>query len=239
MITSLDNKRVKEYSKLHNKKYRKDAYLLLDEELVNKAHEENYLKTLIYTGDKPFDYVDEFEVSQEVLDKIAQVKGLKYIGVASFINDNDNYQRRVMILDHLQDPLNIGRIMESAYIFNFDSIILSEESADIYNEKCLKASKGAIYKLNIKHGNIVDEITKLKDKGFKIYATGLRDNTKELYEVEAQEKMAFVLGNEGSGVSKEVMDISDEIIKIDMQNIDSLNVAMAGAIVMYQFSSKQ
>lgn len=239
MITSLDNKRVKEYTKLHNKKYRNDSYLLLEEDLVIKAFEENYLKTLIYTGEKPFNCADEFEVSQEVLDKIAGVSGHRFIGVATLIKDNDNYQNRVMILDHLQDPLNIGRIMESAYIFNFDSVVLSEESADIYNEKCLKASKGAIYKLNINHVDLISEINKLKEAGFKVYATGLRDNTKELYEVKSQEKMAFVLGNEGSGVSKEVMDISDEIIKIDMQNIDSLNVAMAGAIVMYQFSSKQ
>lgn len=239
MITSLDNKRVKEYTKLHIKKYRTDSFLLLDEGLVIKANEEGYLKTLIYTGNKPFECKDELEVSQEVLDKIAKTEGLKFIGVSSFIEDKKDYQSRVMILDHLQDPLNIGRIMESAYIFGFDSIILSEESADIYNEKCLKASKGSIYKLNIYHANILEEIKELKDKGFKVYATGLKDNTKELYEVEKQERMAFVLGNEGSGVSSEVMDASDEIIKIDMHNIDSLNVAMAGAIVMYQFSNTQ
>ena len=239
MITSLDNKRVKEYTKLHIKKYRTDSFLLLDEGLVIKANEEGYLKTLIYTGNKPFECKDELEVSQEVLDKIAKTEGLKFIGVSSFIKDKKDYQSRVMILDHLQDPLNIGRIMESAYIFGFDSIILSEESADIYNEKCLKASKGSIYKLNIYHANILEEIKELKDKGFKVYATGLKDNTKELYEVEKQERMAFVLGNEGSGVSSEVMDASDEIIKIDMHNIDSLNVAMAGAIVMYQFSNTQ
>ena len=239
MITSLDNKRVKEYTKLHIKKYLTDSFLLLDEGLVIKANEEGYLKTLIYTGSKPFECKDELEVSQEVLDKIAKTEGLRFIGVSSFIEDKKDYQSRVMILDHLQDPLNIGRIMESAYIFGFDSIILSEESADIYNEKCLKASKGSIYKLNIYHANILEEIKELKDKGFKVYATGLKDNTKELYEVEKQERMAFVLGNEGSGVSSEVMDASDEIIKIDMHNIDSLNVAMAGAIVMYQFSNTQ
>ena len=238
MITSLDNKRVKEYTKLHLKKYRNDSFLLLSENLVIKAREENYLKTLIYTGNLPFEFDDVLEVSQDVMDKIAKIEGKHFIGVSKLISDSNDYGNRVLILDHLQDPLNIGRIMESAYLFGFDSIILSEDCADIYNEKCLNASKGSIFKLNINHCNLEEEIYKLKTDGYKVYATGLRDNTKELYEVKPHDKMAFILGNEGSGVDSHIMDISDEIVKIDMVNIDSLNVAMAAAIIMYQFAYK-
>jgi len=237
MISSLDNKMVKELTKLHLKKYRTDEFLLLNEELVIKAKEEGYLKKLIYVGEKPFEFNEAIEVSREVLNKISKDEpNINYLGVSSFIKDSSNYSNRIIILDHLQDPLNIGRIMEAAYTFHFDTIIISQDSADIYNEKCLKASKGAIYKLNIHHANLHDEICKLKQDGYLVYATGLRDNTKELLEVKPSEKMAFVLGNEGSGVTKEVMDISNDIMKIDMRNIDSLNVAMAAAIVMYQFS---
>ena len=121
-------------------------------------------------------------------------------------------------------------------MFGFDSIILSENCADIYNEKCIRDCKGGIYLLNIKHADLIEEIGNLKNQGFKVYATGLSNNTKFLNEIDSKDKMAFVLGNEGSGVSKQVMDASDEIIKIDMCNIDSLNVAMAASIVMYNFS---
>lgn len=235
MITSLDNKKVKEFCKFHQKKYRNDRYLILDDYLIDAAKDSNYLDTLIYVGDIPFEFSNSLEVSQEVLDKIAKQVGLKYVGVGKKIVECDDYGNRVMILDHLQDPLNVGRIMESAYIFGFDSIIISDDSADIYNEKCLKASKGAIYKLNICIRNLSEEIKHLQEKGYKVCATGLRDNTLELYEVETTDKMAFVLGNEGSGVTSEIMDICDEIVKIAMVNIDSLNVAMAGSIVMYQF----
>ena len=161
---------------------------------------------------------------------------MKYIGICKQIKDNDNYSNRVILLDHLQDPLNIGRIMEAAYLFGFDSIIISEDCADIYNEKCLDNCKGAIFKLNIHFGNLKNEIEKLKELGFIVYATGLRNNTKELRDIKEQNKMAFILGNEGSGVSAEIMDIADEIVKIDMRNIDSLNVGMAGSIIMYKFS---
>ena len=236
MISSLDNKRVKEWRKLHQKKYRTDSFLLLDEKLIRIAYENGYLKTLIYTGNKPFDFSDSEEVSRDVLNKISKREDLDYIGIASLIKEKRNYLNRVMILDHLQDPLNVGRIMEAAYLFGFDCLLLSDESCDIYNEKCLEASKGYIFKLPIVHGNLKEEIKDLKDNGFKVYATGLRNNSLELYDVNNEDKMAFILGNEGSGVLKEIMDISDEIIKIDMCNIDSLNVAMAGAIVMYRFS---
>ena len=236
MITSLDNKTVKELTKLHQKKYRDEKFLLLDENIINQAKQNNYLDTLVYTGDIPFEFDKAIEVSQDVLNKISKKEGLHYIGVGKHINECDEYGDRVIILDHLQDPLNIGRIMEAAYLFGFDTVVLSEESADIYNEKCINNSKGAIFKLNICHKDLNEEVINLKNKGFKVYATGLRNETKEMHEIKASEKMAIILGNEGSGVDPHLMDISDEILKIDMVNIDSLNVGMAGSIIMYYFS---
>ena len=236
MITSLDNKTVKELTKLHQKKYRDDKFLLLDENLIKFAYENGYLQTLVYCGDLPFDFDNVIEVSKDVLNKISKKDDLNYVGVGKQIVENDNYGDRVIILDHLQDPLNIGRIMEAAYLFGFDSVILSNESADIYNEKCLFNSRGAIFKLNITHKDLNTEVINLQNKGYKVYATGLRNETKELHEIKPSDKMAIILGNEGSGVDSHLMDIADEILKIDMVNIDSLNVGMAGSIIMYYFS---
>lgn len=236
MITSLENKTVKELCKLHLKKYRKEAFLILDEQLILLAKQNNHLIQLIYTDELPFEFDNTLCVSKEVLNKIAQQDNLKYIGVSKMIEEKDTYRNRVLILDDLQDPLNIAKIMEGCLLFGFDSIILSENCADIYNEKCIRDCKGGIYLLNIKRCDIINEIERLKKDGFKVYATGLSNNTRFLNEIDTQDKMAFVLGNEGSGVSKKVMDISDEVIKIDMCNIDSLNVAMAASIVMYNFS---
>lgn len=237
MITSLDNKKVKEWTKLHQKKYHTDNYLLLNEELIKSAYKHNLLDTLIYVDTIPFEFDNAYEVTEEVMNKISKKDNVKYIGIGKKINNVDSYVSRVLILDELQDPLNVGRIMENAFIFGFDNIILSSNTADIYHQKCLEASKGHIFDININRVNdLVSEINKLKQQGFKIYSTGLRKETKELFEVEPIDKMAFVLGNEGSGVEDKIFDISDQIIKIDMHNIDSLNVAMAASIVMYNFS---
>lgn len=237
MIESLENKKVKNWTKLHQKKYRNEEFLLLDERNIKMAKEYGYLKALIYANKMPFEFPDSYEVSREVLNKISKKDDLDYIGIGKRISLNKDYKNRVLILEDLSDPLNIGRIMEAAYLFGFDSLLLSNNCADIYHPKCIEASKGNIFRLNIFISDISQEIKELKDKGFKVYATGLRDNTLSLDEVIPSSKMAIILGNEGSGVSEETFALADEIIKIDMHNIDSLNVAMAGAIIMYRFAN--
>lgn len=235
MIESLENKKVKDWTRLHLKKYRDRNYLIFDKEVLLEAYKQGYLDTLIYCGQRPFDFKKSYEVSRVVLNKISKRDDLDYIGVGKEIEEKRAYCSRIMMLDELSDPLNIGRIMECAYLFGFDTILLSENCADIYHPKCLSASKGAIYHLNIFRGNLVEQIKDLKEKGYIIYATGLKENSLFLDEVNKSPKMAFVLGNEGSGVSKEVFDSADETVKIQMNNIDSLNVAMAGSIIMYRF----
>ena len=163
MITSLDNKTVKQLTKLHQKKYREDSFLLCDPELIKEAHEHGYLKMLVYCDEKPFEFENCLEVSKEVLYKIAKREDVGYIGVSDLIKDNDDYGDRIVILDHLQDPLNIGRIMEVCGLFGFDSLILSENCADIYNEKCLDNCKGNLYRLKIAHKELLSEIKKLRN----------------------------------------------------------------------------
>lgn len=235
MISSLDNKTVKQLVKLHQKKYREDSFLIFDEDLIFNAYKTNHLKQLIYTDEKPFEFENSLKVSKQVLNKISKRDNLNYIAVSKFINENDDYGNRIIILDRLQDPLNIGRIMESCIHFGFDSIILSKDCADIYNEKCLDNCLSGIYRLKIAHKDLVEEVKILKNKSYKVYATGLSDNTMDLNVIKESEKMAFILGNEGSGVDIELMNICDNTIKINMDNIDSLNVAMAGSIIMYRF----
>ena len=237
MIESLENKKVKNWTKLHQKKYRDEEFLLLDRTMIEAARDRGYLKTLIWCKDPPFTFDESYEVSRDVLNKIAKRDDLDCIGIGKKIECDDAYGKRVMILEDLSDPLNIGRIFESAYLFGFDSIILSPNCADIYHPKCLQAAGPSFFNVHMNIAEIPEEIEKLKNAGFRIYATGLRDNTLSLDEVVPNEKMAFILGNEGSGVKDETFRIADETVKIDMHNIDSLNVAMAGAIVMYRFAN--
>lgn len=239
MISSLSNQRVKDWMHLYQKKYRKNQYLIFDEDMIRSAIEYDYLDTLIYCGNNDIEFPNSVEVSPEVMDKLSKGKSLKYIGVANMLKEGLDNPKRVVILDDLQDPSNVGMIISSAYLFGYDSIILNSFTADIYHEKCLDKAKDSLYKVNILRCDVKEIIPELKKEGFKVYATGLRKETKELEETLIYDKMAFILGNEGSGVKEELYDLSDEIVKIRMENIDSLNVAIAGSIVMYHFAIKQ
>ena len=239
MISSLSNLRVKDWMRLYQKKYRKNQYLIFDEDMIRSAIEYDYLDTLIYCGNNDIEFPNSVEVSPEVMDKLSKGKSLKYIGVANMLKEGLDNPKRVVILDDLQDPSNVGMIISSAYLFGYDSIILNSFTADIYHEKCLDKAKDSLYKVNILRCDVKEIIPELKKEGFKVYATGLRKETKELEETLIYDKMAFILGNEGSGVKEELYDLSDEIVKIRMENIDSLNVAIAGSIVMYHFAIKQ
>lgn len=237
-ISSLTNAKVKDWMRLYQKKYRKDKYLLLDENLINEAYKTGHLDTLIYLKDMPFDFANSYEVSAEVMAKLGQGSIYNYIGIGTKISSKDIEIKRAVLLDDLQDPQNVGMILHSAELFGIDTVIMSQNTADIYHEKCLNASRGSIYHVNIVRTDIKEAIAKLHADGFKVYATGLTKETKELEKVEVSEKLAFVLGNEGSGVSQAIYDVSDEVVKIRMENIDSLNVAIAGTIVMYYFATK-
>ena len=107
-----------------------------------------------------------------------------------------------MILDDLQDPGNIGTLIRTALAFSFDQVILSDRCVDLYNEKVIRSTQGAIFKLPILNQNLEEAVTSLKEQGVRIYGTSLQ-NGRPLNEIEETMKMAFILGNEGSGVSKE------------------------------------
>lgn len=236
MISSLQNNKVKDWMRLYQKKYRRNQYLILDEVIIKEAIKYGYLDTLIYTGKNELKFKDSIEVSLEVMQKLTKGKDLKYLGIGHIIEEKLDHPNKIVMLDDLQDPQNVGMIMHACELFGHDTLILNNNTADIYHEKCLSASLGSIYHLNILRCNLEDKIKELQADGFKVYATGLSKETKELEEVSSTNKMAFILGNEGSGVKESIYDIVDEVIKIRMENIDSLNVAMAGTIVMYHFS---
>lgn len=235
MITSLTNHKVKEWTKLHLKKYRDHNYLITDETVIRAAEKAGVLKEVIYCGRNPYDVSLSYEVSKEVMSKIARQDDLSCVGVAEKDETIKKPLDRVAVLDNLKDPQNVGTIIKSAALFGFDTVILLNDCVDIYHPKCLKASEGAIYDLNIIHAKSLAILDELKGKGFKILATGLKRDTKELHELNCSHNFMIVLGNEGEGVSEEVYAKSDLIFKIPMQNMDSLNVAVAGGIIMYHF----
>ena len=235
-ISSLDNKIIKYVNSLKDLKTSKKEkkFLIEGEHLLEMSFKHlDFVLTL-----KPLkidESITQYIVNEAILRKISNNKSFsKVIGVVNYIDNDLTFENDLIYLDDVQDPGNVGTILRTSLAFNYKNILVSEKTASIYNLKTIQASQGAIFDLNIKKIDL-DYLKELKNKGYKILVTTLSNDSIFLDEFKGKsnEKLIIVLGNEGQGVSKEVIELSDYRIKISISNIESLNVAIAGAITLY------
>ncbi len=235
-IKSRQNELVKEVAKLSDAKARKQQKLFKVEgfHMLEMAKEANLIHS-VFTLKEIKDLeskIPQYLVSGEVLEKLSSTKTPQgVVCVCHLLNEKPIKSDKVLYLDDVSDPGNLGTILRTALAFGYNDVILSKNCCSIYNEKTLQASQGAIFKLNI----VTDlDLSKLKADGYQILATEIKGSI-SLEEVSKPEKLVLVLGNEAHGVSESILKLADKRIRIDIKNIDSLNVAIAGAIAMFKF----
>lgn len=224
MINSKNNDKIKFVSKLQNKKYRDEEGLFIAEgsNLVNEAKK---------YGDVVEVYEVGINVTQEVMDKMASFKGCNVLALCKKTN-NEIIGDKILVLDNIQDPGNLGTLLRSAVSFGFETVML-DNTVDPYNPKCVRGTEGAIFKANLLFKDTIEFIKSLND--YKVYGTSLKNGI-PLKKIEKSNKIAIVLGNEGHGVREEILNITDKNIFIEMKNMESLNVSIAGSIIMYEVS---
>lgn len=234
--SSVNNTKIKEIRKLKEKKYRDKEGLFLIEgmHLVTEAYEKNYLKEVfVLEGNEVNFSVPINYVSEVVMKSLSDLPSMpKVIGLCR--KKQNDITGNIVILEDIQDPGNLGTIIRSAVAFNIDTIILSEKCADIYSPKVLRSSQGMIFNINIAIKNVQEVIKTLKEENYKIYGTKVNGG-KVLKTLEKRKKFAIIMGNEGNGVSKDVLDMCDEYLYIEMNKAcESLNVAVATSIILYE-----
>ena len=142
--------------------------------------------------------------------------------------------RRYVLLDGVQDPGNVGTLWRTADAFGADGMILLPGCADPWSPKTLRATMGACFCLPVWEGALDDLTPKLAQAGLPLYATALREDTVDLREMDLR-RCAVAIGSEGRGVSQAVLDASAKTVKIPMaEQCESLNAAIAGAVVLWQ-----
>jgi len=229
VITSLENQKVKFLLKLDNSKNRKKEKMFIVEgkHLVDEARKKGVLVEA-YSLEEKDGYT---ALSKEIMKKICNTDTVvTEIGLCKIV-ESTLLSDKLLILDQIQDPGNMGALMRSAKAFGFNTIIIGNGSCDIYNDKVIRASQGAIFKLNFIHADLLEIIPKLSV--YDVYGTNVKNGI-ELDKIEKNGKIAIVLGNEGNGISKEVGNILNKNIYIPMENTESLNVSVAGSIIMYK-----
>jgi len=140
-----------------------------------------------------------------------------------------------LLCDKLQDPGNLGTIIRTAHAAGVQGIILTKGTVDIYNEKTIRSTMGSIFYIPIHYEDDNLSLVKhLKEDGFNLVVTSL-DTDKDFFEEDLRGKTILTVGNEGNGVSDEVLDLADTKVKIPMPgNAESLNVAIATSVIMYE-----
>lgn len=236
-ILSKNNQKIKDACALKMKKVRSEKRLFLMEGIKNfdMALKYGKVKQVFTTIGLPKikQDVEAYRVNDEVLRKLANSdnpEGIVFVCEQLEPRKDKNDYHKIVYLDQINDPGNLGTILRTAVAFNYDAVILSKSSVDLYNEKVVAASKGSIFMIDA----FYDDINNYVDK-YQIIVSAL-DDAVSLETVKKPKDFILVLGNESHGVSDEVLKLADTIVKIDMNDdIDSLNVAVAGGILMNYF----
>lgn len=214
--------------------------------LVNEASKTNLLEAIISTDEKELkkiNNVKRYLVNDAIINKIATTKNPQNIlGIVKMLDHNitnlvpiiKENKTKLIMLDDVNDPGNLGTIIRTAAGLGYDGIIMSPNTVDLYNEKVIRSTQGVMFKIPIIKANLQEVIKLLKKEKVFCIGTALT-NAKDVKHITKKDKFAICLGNEAKGISKEVLDNMDENVKIAMKNdVESLNVSIAAGIIMYE-----
>ncbi|WP_457641542.1 23S rRNA (guanosine(2251)-2'-O)-methyltransferase RlmB [Persephonella sp.] len=163
----------------------------------------------------------------------------------SYWNQNDLIDKIIkedgilVVLDHITDPQNVGNIIRTAEVLGVGGIVIPKERSSPINEVVVKSSTGAVFYIPIaKVGSLRQFLDKFKKKGG--WVVSVEKGGKPIHKVSFPFPLALVLGSEGKGVSKSVLDVSDMVVTIPMQGkITSLNVSAAAAVSLWEVSKQK
>lgn len=234
MIESLNNEKIKYYTKLNDKKYRKSEKLFIaaGEHLVTEALKKNIVKEILLLNGEENIYGDVTYVTSDILKKVSDLTNYPKVLAICYIKDDLKIEGNVVALDNIKDPGNLGTIIRSAVAFNYGTILLSEECVDVYNSKVVRATEGMLFNVNIVTCDLFSTLLKLKESGYKIYGTDVVNGESPAYE---SNKHVLIIGSEARGMSNSIREICDKNLYIKMNDkCESLNAGVSASILMYE-----
>ena len=241
-ITSVKNKTVCDIKKLKQKKYRTQTGTFLAEGYRNVCDSIKKAVPQMVFLEESFEFeVPQCEhtylVTKEVMKEISDTDTPQGIAAVFQIPEEKAISSsKILLLNGVSDPGNMGTILRTALAAGFTDIILDEKCADVYSPKVIRSAMSAVFSLNlIRCKSLEDEISKLKQTGYQIYAAALTKEAVSLYETKFGAKTALMFGSEANGISDELLQLADVSYIIPMEpEIESLNVAVAAGISMYE-----
>ncbi|WP_036831713.1 TrmH family RNA methyltransferase [Pontibacillus litoralis] len=241
LITSVQNGYVKKWRKLKRKRGREkeQAFLIEGFHLVEEAIKSSWdVQEIIIREDvslqNEWQSYNWFQVNQEVFNEISHTEQPQGIAAVvtmkeqSFANGS-----RILALDAIQDPGNLGTLIRTADAAGFDGIIVGKGTVDPFNDKVIRATQGSIFHVPLYFGDLNEWLTALQQQSFQVWATAVHHATSYL-DIKPVSPVVLVVGNEGAGVQEEYLQLANERVTIPVYGqAESLNVAIASGILMY------
>jgi len=236
-ITSKKNAYIQSLISLKNVATSKETGLFLVDgwHLVEMGRNAGILEALLLLSPREdYDEIDQYLVTEEIIAKLKSVAvNPGVIGVLKRTTRPLVGGTHLLLLDHIQDPGNLGNLLRSALAFNYDGVLVTTGCADIFHPKVLAATQGAFFFLPIREINIAD-ISDFQKEGYSLIVSTLQKAT-ALADVAIPDLLILTIGNEGHGVDPHLLAQADQLVKIPISGLDSLNAASAGAILLYHF----
>ncbi|MEG0260806.1 MAG: RNA methyltransferase [Lysinibacillus sp.] len=249
-IESTQNALVKYWKKLASTRKERErsgeflveGFHLVEEALKNK---DQILQLIVREGVDlpmlwPIDEIMMVEVTANVAKEFAETEnsqGVFAVCKQLIVNEETKQAwRKVLLVDAVQDPGNIGTMIRTADAAGLDAIILGKGCADIYNPKTLRSAQGSHFHIPVIRGELDEWIDILQDAGVPVYGTALENDAVAYTDIEITDAFALMMGNEGSGINPQYLSKTDQNVIIPIfGQAESLNVAVATGIVLYAF----
>jgi len=256
VISSKDNRIIKEAASLASKKYRDelDSYLIEGPNIVKEAMEEGGRVRFIFTlAGAESEEINEilklaenqnlaaYKLTSDVFAKVTQTDNPQQI--AAVINKrqiseqeffSNIKEKNIVVLDRLQDPGNVGTLIRTAEALGFGGVIVLKGTADVYQPKVVRSATGSLLRMPVlflEDAAICKKV--LKENNKTIYTTKMNADS-SVFDADLRKDVAIVIGNEGNGICEELLNDSKSL-SIPMEGkTESINAAVSAAIVMYE-----
>ncbi|MBE6533960.1 MAG: RNA methyltransferase, partial [Ruminococcaceae bacterium] len=203
-----------------------DSVRLKIEELIERGFLDS--KKIFCVSEQVFEKMSE-ECSPEGVITVARFLENTHREIISAKEYSVDASERILLAESLRDPGNLGTVIRTSAALGIDRLIITDDCADLYSPKTVRAAMGGLFSLNIdvvRASDMAELICALRARGRRIYATALTDNAQKIGELSLACGDAFVIGNEGHGLSKNVIDASSGVAIIPMtEGSESLNAA--------------
>ena len=244
-ITSTQHDEVKRCVKLRQQRsfrYDQQQVVIVGQKMVSEVCKDGVAETLFVSDEANIpagvESKNSFLVKPQVMKKISGVESPEGIAAVVSMPESQSIKgiKRLLVLDRISDPGNLGTLVRTALAFGWDALFLIEGSVDPFNDKVVRSSKGAVFRLCFQQGGWSEAEEVIRSEGLEKWVADM--DGESLDEASCEQSIALILGHEGEGVSNLAKQGANRVMIPMVGEMESLNVAVAGGILMRQFGDR-